>query len=202
MTIDPTATANNIIGRVKNLLLTPSAEWDRIASETPSTNALLLAYVAPLAAVAAIASFVGVMLLTGFAGFGAGILMGLVGIVVNVIITMVVVFLMSLLINALAPTFGSEPNAGRALQVAAHYPTAVWVASIALIVPLLGGFVVLIGALFSLYLFYLGLPKLMKTPADKQLPYFLSIIGICFAIGLVLTFTLRGMLFAGAYGLH
>src|SRR5689334_19047309 len=170
MTTTPTPAASgssNLIERAKNLILTPAAEWDRIAGETPNTGALITGYIAPLSAIAAIAGALGFMILTGFIGLGgAGLIGALIGIVVNVVCTIIGVFLMSLLINVLAPTFGSTPDQNRAFQLAAYYPTPVWVAGIAGIIPFLGGLIVLAGALYAIYELYVGLPKLMKTPED------------------------------------
>ena len=48
-----------IVDRVKNILLTPKAEWPVIAGETPSTGDLLGGYVAPLAGISVLCGFVG-----------------------------------------------------------------------------------------------------------------------------------------------
>ncbi|MBI3439955.1 MAG: YIP1 family protein, partial [Proteobacteria bacterium] len=108
------------------------------------------------------------------------------------------VFLISLLINALAPTFGSTPDQGRAFQLAAYYPTPVWVAGIAGLIPLLGGLVMLVGALYAIYELYVGLPKLMKTPEDKRVPYVASIVVILLLIGAVIWYVVIGMMLHGA----
>jgi hypothetical protein len=204
MTTTPTPAASgsaNLIERAKNLILTPAAEWDRIAGETPNTGALITGYIAPLSAIAAIAGALGLMLLTGFMGFGGGIFAALIGIVVQVVCTIIGVFLMSLLINALAPTFGSQADQNRAFQLAAYYPTPIWVAGIAAIIPFLGGLVVLAGALYGIYELYVGLPKLMKTPEDKRVPYVAAIIVICLLIGAVIYWVLIGTLLHGMMGL-
>jgi hypothetical protein len=201
MTTTPSPAASgsaNLIERAKNLILTPPAEWDRIAGETPNTGAIITGYIIPLAAISAIAGALGALLLTGFMGFGAGIVGILIGIVVNVLVTVVVVFLVSLLINALAPTFGSQADQGRAFQLAAYYPTPAWVAGIAGIIPFLGGLVVLVGALYAIYELYVGLPKLMKTPEDKRVPYVASIVVILLLIGAVLWYVVIGMILHGA----
>src|SRR5262249_26874502 len=150
-------------------------------------GALMIGYIAPLSAIAAVAGAIGLMIVTGFLGFGgAGIFGALVGIVVQVVCAIIGVFLMSLLINVLAPTFGSTADQNRAFQLAAYYPTPVWVAGIAGIIPFLGGLIVLVGALYSIYELYVGLPKMMKTPDDKRVPYVASIIVICLLIGAVI----------------
>jgi hypothetical protein len=201
MTTTPTPAASsgsNLIERAKNLILTPAAEWDRIGGETPNMGGIITGYIIPLCAIAAICSAVGALMITGFLGFGAGIVTILIGIVINILVTVVVVFLVGLLINALAPTFGSTPDSGRAFQLAAYYPTPAWVAGIAGIIPVLGSLVVLVGALYAIYELYVGLPKLMKTPDDKRVPYVASIIVILLLIGAVIYYVLIGMVLHGA----
>jgi len=48
-----------LVDRAKNILLTPKTEWDAIAADTTPTKDLILTYVLPLAAVAAVAAFIG-----------------------------------------------------------------------------------------------------------------------------------------------
>jgi hypothetical protein len=203
MTTTPTPAASgsaNLIERAKNLILTPAAEWDRIAGETPNTGGLITGYIIPLSAVAAIAGAIGALIVTGFLGFGAGIVGILIGVVINVVVTVVCVFLVSLLINALAPTFGSQADQGRAFQLAAYYPTPAWVAGIATVIPVLGGLVALVGALYAIYELYVGLPKLMKTPEDKRVAYTASIIVILLLIGAVLYWLVFATLLHGMMG--
>ena len=55
----------------------------------------------------------------------------------------------------------------QAIKVAAYAPPAVWVASLATIVPILGWLVVLAAAVYTIFVFHLGLRTLMKAPEDK-----------------------------------
>ena len=80
----------------------------------------------------------------------------------------------ALVIDALSPTFGGEKNFMQAFKVAAFAPVASWLAGIFSIVPALS-ILGLLG-LYSLYLLYVGLPRLMKTPAEKALPYTVVVI--------------------------
>jgi hypothetical protein len=49
------------------------------------------------------------------------------------------------------------------------------------------GIVALLGALYSLYLLYLGLPKLMKAPQDKAMPYFALVLVVAIVVGIVIS---------------
>ena len=68
----------------------------------------------------------------------------------------------------------------QALKVAAYSSTAAWLAGIFILIPALG-FLQILG-LYSLYLLYLGLPRLMKTPEDKALVYTAIVIVAAFVI--------------------
>ena len=48
-----------IVDRVKNICLTPNTEWPVIAEEATSAGSLITGYVAPLAAIGAVAGFIG-----------------------------------------------------------------------------------------------------------------------------------------------
>jgi len=79
------------------------------------------------------------------------------------------VFVIGLIIDALAPSFGGQPNQIMAMKVSVYSFTAAWLAGVFSIFPPLG--ILGIVGLYSFYLLYLGLPKLMKSPADKAIGY-------------------------------
>ena len=94
------------------------------------------------------------------------------------------VYVVGLVINALAPQFGATPDSGQAFKVAAYAPTAYWVAILITVIPALG-IVALLGGLYSLYLLYVGLPKLMKPAEDKTIIYIVAIIGVMIVINII-----------------
>jgi hypothetical protein len=109
------------------------------------------------------------------------------------------VFVLSVIINALAPTFGAAKDSRQALKVAVYSYTPAWIAGMLQIVPMLG-FLAIIGGLYGLYLLYLGLPRLMKCPPDRAVGYVVVVV-VC---AIVVTFALMMMsgtiLGAGAMG--
>jgi hypothetical protein len=105
------------------------------------------------------------------------------------------VFLVSLVINALAPTFGGQQDSIQALKVAVYSYTPAWIAGALRILPLLGIFAIF-AALYGLYLLFLGLPRLMKCPEDKALGY-TAVVVVC-AIVLSLVVGSIGAVIAGA----
>jgi hypothetical protein len=79
------------------------------------------------------------------------------------------VFVLAIVIEALAPTFGGAKDRTKALKVAVYSSTAAWIAGIFQIFPPLSILTIL--GVYGLYLLYLGLPRLMKTTEDKAMGY-------------------------------
>jgi hypothetical protein len=176
--------AQDLVGRVQRLLTKPVAEWEAIDKETAEPQPLITGYVAPLAAIPAIAGLIGITVF-GIADFRAPFGAALVSAIVSFAMSIGYVFVFAYIINALAPSFGAQKNFNQAFKVAAYAPTASWVSGIFTIVPLLG-ILALAGALYSLYLLFVGLPKLMKPPADKATTYTIVSILVAIVAGIII----------------
>ncbi len=157
-----------LVDRAKGIILSPKSEWSTISGETPNTGQILTTYVLPLAVIPAIAAIIGFGLIGmgAFVSLSYGLAMGFV----HFVSAFVVVYLAAFVIDWLAPNFGSEKNLGRAVQLVAYSYTPAWVAGVLFIFPFLSWLVTL-ASLYGLYLMYLGLPALMKTPPDKAVGY-------------------------------
>jgi hypothetical protein len=107
------------------------------------------------------------------------------------VLTLIGVYVIAFLIDALAPTFGGRKDFNSAFKVAAYAPTAAWVAGVFALLPILSVLTIL--GLYSLYLFYIGLPALVRTPPERAIGYVLAVI-VCAVIVWVLIFTLPLML--------
>ncbi|MEO5574475.1 MAG: YIP1 family protein [Gammaproteobacteria bacterium] len=182
----------NLVERVKNILLQPKQEWPVIAGENITTADLYKSYIAPLAAIPALAGFIGLSLVGISLPFLGGVYRvpigsGLTYAIINFLLTLGAVYLLALIVNALAPTFGGEKDMRQALKLIAYSSTASWLAGIFAIVPQLS-ILTLLG-LYSLYLLYLGLPLLMKCPVEKAVGYtimlVISAIGIFMVVGFI-----------------
>lgn len=175
----------NLVERVKNIVLQPKAEWETIAGESTTVADLYKAYIVPLAAIGPAASIIGmsvVGLSMPYIGtFRVPILSAVAHGITSYVLALVGVFVIALIIDALAPTFGGEKNRMQALKVAAYASTPSWVAGIVMLLPMLG-IVGLLAALYSLYLLYLGLPPLMKAPRDKAIAYTAVVVVAAFIV--------------------
>ncbi len=180
----------DLIGRVKNICLTPQTEWPVIAGETTPPASLITGYVLPLAAVGAVAGFIGGTLVgqsVPFIGtYRTPLATGLGVAVFSVIAAVIAVVLIAFVINALAPPFDAQKDSAQALKVAVYSFTPAWVAGVFQILPVLG-ILALLGALYGLYLLYLGLPRLMKCPEDKAVGYTVVVVICAVVISVVMT---------------
>jgi len=187
----------SFITRAKNILLSPASEWLVIDTETETPQTLLGKYVIPMALIPAVAYFIGYGLIGvdafffRFGGITWGVLMAC-----NSFITSIVgYFISTYVIDALAPSFDSPKNLGKSAQLVAYSYTASWVAGIFHILPTLGILVIL--GLYGIYLFYLGLPVLKKTPEDKRVVYMIVsaivIVVVSAVVGFIITNIIYGV---------
>ncbi|WP_081944801.1 Yip1 family protein [Sphingopyxis sp. MWB1] len=172
--------------RARDLLIRPRATWAAIADEPATVRSIFIPYVLVLAAIGPLARFLGGQL------FGYQILdityrppmaSAAVSALLFYALTLVAMFLLARLIDALAPSFGAQKNPIQALKLAAYSGTAAWVAGAFGLIPSIGMFSML--GLYSLYLLYVGLPLLMKVPQDKAGVY-VAAVGVAAAILLFL----------------
>ncbi|HTK29794.1 MAG TPA: Yip1 family protein [Vicinamibacterales bacterium] len=189
----------DIVSRAKNICLTPNTEWPVIATEPTSTGELISAYVAPLAAIGAVAGLIGGSLVgisLPFLGtYRIPLTAGLVSACFGFVMAIVGVFILAFIINALAPTFGAEQNNVQALKVAVYSYTPAWIAGVLRILPVLG-ILAILAALYGLYLLYLGLQRVMKCPPEKAIGY-TAVVVVC-AIVLAIVVSVVGGVIAGA----
>jgi len=159
----------NLVDRARNLIVTPRAEWSVIAGEQYAVHDLYTRYVVPLAAIPPVAGFIG-LCIVGYPSYRVGIGAGVAFMGVYYLLTLVSVYLLALLVDAFAPTFGGQKHFGQALKVAAFAPTAAWLAGIFNILPALS-ILAPLGAIYSLYLLFTGLSPVMGTSEEKSIPY-------------------------------
>jgi hypothetical protein len=155
--------------RVRNILTQPAQEWRTIAAEPADVGGLLMNYAAPLSAIPAVCGWIGGTLL-GLALFHVSIVRGFTNAIVSWAFGLAGCWIAAIVIEQLAPTFSSKGNTAQALKLVVYASTPVWIAGVLDLIPPLAG-LVLIAALYALYLFYLGLPIVMQTPTDKVVPY-------------------------------
>jgi hypothetical protein len=193
----------NLIQRVTNICLNPKTEWPVIEAEPASTAELFKTYIIPLSAIPAVASFIGMTIFGMSIPFMGTIrtpfMAGLTTLILTFGLGLLSTYLISLIINALAPSFGGEKNPLQALKVTAYAFTPAWVAGILQILPSLG-IIGLLAGLYSIYVLYLGLPVLMKAPQEKAVGY-TAVSVICSIVLMVIIMAVVGAL-GGMSAMH
>lgn len=174
----------NLVQRAQDILLKPKATWPVIDAEPADTASLYKNYVMILALIPAVASFIGLSIV-GMGAFGVSfrvpIVSGLANAVVSYVLSLVMVFVLALIVDAMAPTFEGSKSQINALKVSAYAATAAFVGGVFYVIPALS----IIGSLFGLYgiyLLYTGLPVLMKCPPDKAVAY-TAVVVVCAIVG-------------------
>ena len=176
----------SIVQRIKEILTQPRQAWPRIAEETTTPKDLYLTYIIPLVAVSAIAGFIGATVVGVYLPFQgtyrASILSGLGTAVSQFVLGLAMVYLIVMIVNALAPRYGGRQDMTQALKVVAYSGTPAWLASVFQMIPGMRMLGVL--GLYSIYLFYTGLPVVMKSSPERALGY-TALTGACgFVLGI------------------
>lgn len=193
---------NKLVTRVRRLLSAPKSEWPIISAEPTTVPELYKGYIAIIAAVPAVITFLKMSVIgIGVPFMGTmriGIGSGLAQMVLSYLLSLAVVYVMALIIDALAPTFGAQKNRVQALKTAAYAYTAVWIAYVGQLLPWLGLLIVIAGVIYSIYLLYIGLPHTMHSPPEKTAGYTAATIAVGIALGIVVSIVLGGVGMMGA----
>lgn len=194
---------SNLVTRVQNILMTPKTEWPVIAAEPETTSGLYTKYILVLSALGPLAMFLKSTLIgtsTFIGTFRVDMATGIKSLVLMYLLGLVGIWLWSLIINALAPTFGGQKDSVQALKAAAYAATAAWVGGIAQLIPWLGWLIGLAAAVYSVYLLYLGLPHTMKAPADRAAGYTAVAIIVAIVLSWILWALIGSVLGRGMWG--
>ncbi|MEO5687431.1 MAG: Yip1 family protein [Burkholderiaceae bacterium] len=196
----------NLIERAKSILLTPKEAWPVIDAEPATVASIYKDWLVIMAAIPAVCGFIG-MSFVGVGMFGYGykvpIIGGLVTMVFGYVLSLVMAYVMALVVDALAPNFGATKNPVGAMKVMAYGATAVYVAGLFKLIPMLGMLGIL-AACYSVYLMYLGLQSVMKCPQDKAAGY-TAVVVIIYIVVAIIVGTVSALFMgfgalAGGYG--
>ena len=159
------------VRRIVYLIFRPTAEWDLIASEPTSVDALLRRYILPLALLAPTATVIGMKTFDRdwdpvhgylvpadqiFAA-GAATYFAIVG----------SIFVLAAIFAIIAPMFGAARDYLAALKVATYGSIPVMLAGATLLLPVMA-IVTMVGLCHSLFLLWLGARRVLNVPAGAQ----------------------------------
>lgn len=187
--VEPEKPRSGLVARAADMILRPGAGWRAVEAEPAEIGDIYLGYVIPLAAVPPLAGFLGIFIFGGIQIASIGVRPSLTGAAVEAAagygLTLVLAYVLAVIVDLLAPLFGGQANRIRAFKLVAYSGTGLWIAGLLSLYPTLGFPAALLGALYSLYLLYVGLPRLMRIQEGRAIS--------CFAVILLAAIVLAGL---------
>ena len=106
---------NKVIARAKSMLLTPRTEWPVVAAEPETVGGLYSSYILLVAAIPSLAFFLSTAVVgvsVPFLGtyYRVGIATALTRAILRYVLALAGVYVVALIVEAFAPTFGAEKN--------------------------------------------------------------------------------------------
>ncbi len=191
-----------LLQRVLDILMRPRDTWLQIDAEDGNPARIYLGYLVFLAAIPAVAGFIGYSLI-GVGAFGISVrvpvVQGLVSMVVGYVLSLAMVYVLALIANMLAPRFQAQQDMGSAFKLVAYASTAGMLGGVFSILPSLA-MLGLLAALYSVYLIYSGIPVLMKAPQEKTVGYTAALV-VCGILAGIVVGLATSLVTPGARGL-
>jgi Yip1 domain len=195
--MDASAPSARTRARVVNIVTRPRLEWPAIAAEPRDVAGLYRGYIAPLAAIPVICRLIGMSLVgisvpyLGYYRISIGA--AAANAVVQYVLGLVGIYVAALVITKLAPTFQSTPDTAQALKLVGYSMTPVWIAGVLHLVPALSP-LVLLAALYSIYVCHVGIAPVMETPADKVTAYLVASAIVLIAVYMVIALLMAALM--------
>jgi hypothetical protein len=185
--------------RVIGILANPTHEWRAIAVEEDDIASVYKRYILWIAAIPAVCLFIGLGVIGAPFGGRSTVALALNSAIYGYLTALVITMAAALVVEKLAPRFKSQGSIVNALKLVAYASTPMWVAGIFNLFLYIAPLGVLV-TVYSVYLFYLGLPAMMKTHPENVVPYTLvSTITVLVLISVVASF--RSLLGMPSFGL-
>jgi hypothetical protein len=178
----------NLKRRLTGLLVDPKREWSVIAGEPADVVWLYRNFIGIVAAIPSLA------LLLRFTIAAAPVL-GMSAAVTRYAVALATPVAAAVVIERLAPRFQSRGNTAAALKLVAYSSAPVWVAGVFYLLPMLSGTATVVGILYGIYLFALGLPRILHTPREQLVPFML----VCAILFLVINIVFTALLTSRAF---
>jgi hypothetical protein len=194
-----------VINQGINILINPKEAFSKLKNENFTKQDLII-YLAILSLPILIGIIVGYAVV-GFGGsiYGVGwsykfpIGHAITAGVVHYILMIIGIIGFGYVFNMFAPTFKSKQNLMQALKLTTFAATPVLLAGIFYIYPPIS-LLVLVFALYSLYLLYIGIPMFMETPEDNRIPYLIISIIIFIVIIFIISYIVGSIMWAAVGG--
>lgn len=186
---------NKLIERAKGIIISPATEWEKINTETDDNNSIVINFAVPLITLAAITTLIGSMFFNK--QFSPSISYSIVSAIITFGISIGSIYLSALIINEIAPSFGTTKNLNNMFKLVVYSSTPAYLAAIIANLHVSLGLIGLFG-LYSVYLFWLGVSQIIKVPEEKKVGFvivsFLALLGVYLILALLVGSVILGTL--------
>jgi hypothetical protein len=166
-------TMEKLIFEIKDLVKTPVAFFERLKSAETTPSDITKTRLVYLAAIPAIAGFIGRVVIgenVPFVGYAhVSLFSGLISAVLLFVLAIVGIYVISFIVNGLVGNFEGERSELNAFKLTAYAFAPLFVLGLFSLIPALTGFYIL--GLYGIYLFYIGAPILLNVPEEKSLTF-------------------------------
>lgn len=173
----------NLKKRLLGLLADPGREWSLIAAEPADIARLYQHFIVIVAAIPSAALFL------RFTIAGAPVL-GVRVAVARYVVALATPIAAAVIVEKLAPKFNSSGSTGQAFKLVAYSSAPFWMSGVFNLIPALVGTATIVGVLYGVYLFALGLPRVLHTPREQLVPFMVVCAIVFVVINVVLTLLL------------
>lgn len=177
------------IGRLMKLFTAPRDYWNEVLAEPGDIKTQLVPQMLILAAIPALASFLGQLFAYMSVGIAGRMMAGvIISLFMSYAFSIGLWIVMGVIINALAPSFGAEKDLDQAMKLATGTVIPMWIGNVLSITTIgaLGMVGGLAGLGYGAYLLYLGMPVLIGAPEDKAVGFVAATIAIMLVASLIL----------------
>jgi hypothetical protein len=178
--------------RIKNLITNPNGEWEKIYAEPNDQNEIISKYAIPIIGLGAITTLIGKAALEVYS-FYDGLMLG----ISYFISTLAGLYISAVIISELAPSFETKKDYNASLKLIVYSSTAALVAAVVASLSPGLSFIGLFG-LYSVYLFWIGLPVILGTPEDKKIGFVLISALVILAVTFIINFILQSIFVASS----
>jgi hypothetical protein len=165
--------------RIKGILFEPRDEWPKIAVEPASVQSLYTNWIMILAAVGPVALLVSTHPLQS--------------VVALYLRSLIMTFVLALVVDTLAPSFGGAKDFVASLKLTAYSSTAAWLAGVFYLFGVMGTVLGLVAAIYALYTFFIGAPVLNKAAPDRAAPFTLVFVLCAVVLFFLVRFAFTGV---------
>ena len=182
--------ARALAERVHGLFVKTADTWKLIATERTSIVQVYQTYLLPLAALALLGW--GLVELVGADGLGMTVPMAVSSVLVLLVMVLVGIWMLAQVADVLAPQFQARKSELRAFKLMAYSATPLVLVALFTLMPG-AAWLGLLALAYALWLLWQGLPRLMRCPLDKRVPYF-AVLAVSVALWAAVTVTLMSFM--------